>query len=358
MNTTRLTTIRFPHIRRDRRRRRRGGCRARPGAHPRATTCAFCSSIATAGPGNINRGESLLPPVTRSCGVGRARPRAAPRGPRGGADAVLSLPRRPPARRAPRAARCARPVPRPSAPRDRARLRRGGRGHVAGGDALRHGASCASSRMAAACAAIAGSMTAGGDEQEIRAPRSSWAPTAPSSVVRAALGIELPRIHTVTRLFILDIDRPAGHPDVLRTELHPDGGILVVPGVNRLGLAALVPPGRRAPLPLGARRADKLADRASLAPARRPPCLARRRPPLQALARPRAALLGPRRGAARRRDPRHQPGDGAGHDDGHRGRRGARAARRPRPAARGAATRNRSGPSRPTSASGGPSTTG
>ena len=60
------------------------------------------------------------------------------------------------------------------------------------------------------------------------------------SAVRAGLHIELPRAPYGHSLFILDIDRPAGHPDVLRTELHPDGGILVVPGVDRLGLAALI----------------------------------------------------------------------------------------------------------------------
>jgi 2-polyprenyl-6-methoxyphenol hydroxylase-like FAD-dependent oxidoreductase len=60
------------------------------------------------------------------------------------------------------------------------------------------------------------------------------------SAVRAGLHIELPRSAYGHSLFIVDIDRPPGHPDVLRTELHPDGGILVVPGVDRLGLAALI----------------------------------------------------------------------------------------------------------------------
>jgi 2-polyprenyl-6-methoxyphenol hydroxylase-like FAD-dependent oxidoreductase len=60
------------------------------------------------------------------------------------------------------------------------------------------------------------------------------------SSVRARLGIELPRQRYGESLFSLDIDRPEGMPNVLRTEMHPDGGVLVVPGVNRLGLAALV----------------------------------------------------------------------------------------------------------------------
>jgi 2-polyprenyl-6-methoxyphenol hydroxylase-like FAD-dependent oxidoreductase len=61
-----------------------------------------------------------------------------------------------------------------------------------------------------------------------------------ASRVRAALGIELPRRRYDHSLFGIDVDRPAGLPDVLRTELHADGGVLVVPGVERLGLAAVV----------------------------------------------------------------------------------------------------------------------
>ncbi len=76
-------------------------------------------------------------------------------------------------------------------------------------------------------------------EEEVRARLVVGADGA-ASAVRAAVGIELPRTQYNHALFIVDIDRPAGHPDVLRTELHPDGGILVVPGVGRLGLAALI----------------------------------------------------------------------------------------------------------------------
>jgi 2-polyprenyl-6-methoxyphenol hydroxylase-like FAD-dependent oxidoreductase len=60
------------------------------------------------------------------------------------------------------------------------------------------------------------------------------------SSVRARLGIELPRRRYDECLFSIDTDRPAGLANVLRTEMHPDGGVLVVPGVDRLGLAALV----------------------------------------------------------------------------------------------------------------------
>lgn len=78
-----------------------------------------------------------------------------------------------------------------------------------------------------------------GGEEEVHA-RFVVGADGSASVVRAGLGIELPRAPYDHALFIIDVDRPQGHPDVLRTELHPDGGILVVPGVGRLGLAALI----------------------------------------------------------------------------------------------------------------------
>ncbi len=79
----------------------------------------------------------------------------------------------------------------------------------------------------------------GGAEEHVRARVVIGADGA-GSAVRTGLGIELPRKPYDHSLFILDVDRPEGLPDVLRTELHPDGGILVIPGVGRLGLAALV----------------------------------------------------------------------------------------------------------------------
>ncbi len=103
-----------------------------------------------------------------------------------------------------------------------------------------------------------------GNEEEIRARLVVGADGA-ASTVRAALGIELPRMPYDHALFILDVDRPRGHPDVLRTELHPDGGILVVPGVNRLGLAALVH-GRDEKLFRSGSPAEKLARIAHRSP--------------------------------------------------------------------------------------------
>jgi 2-octaprenyl-6-methoxyphenol hydroxylase len=61
-----------------------------------------------------------------------------------------------------------------------------------------------------------------------------------SSAVRDAIGIELPRQSYDHSLFIVDVDRPAGYQDVLRVDLHADGGILAVPGVAGLALAIVV----------------------------------------------------------------------------------------------------------------------
>jgi 2-polyprenyl-6-methoxyphenol hydroxylase-like FAD-dependent oxidoreductase len=60
------------------------------------------------------------------------------------------------------------------------------------------------------------------------------------SAVREGIGSNMQRTRYNHSLFIIDVDRPPELTDVLRTELHPDGGILAVPGVGRLGLAALI----------------------------------------------------------------------------------------------------------------------
>jgi monooxygenase len=80
---------------------------------------------------------------------------------------------------------------------------------------------------------------AAGKEQSLRC-RVVIGADGSKSVVRRELGIPVHRRPYNHSLFIVDIDRPPGTPDVLRTELHRDGGVLVVPGVNRLGLAAVI----------------------------------------------------------------------------------------------------------------------
>jgi len=191
-----------------------------------------------AGPGNINRGESLLPPVTRLLAEWGAldRVRAAgaltvtrmqfhhhhagllldvPLTLPGATDPYLVLPH----------PEIERVLIEAAAATSRVEMRYGRR----------------VTRIIEDGGRVRGIVldTPRGGEEEIRARLVVGADGA-ASTVRAALGIGLPRIPYAHALFIIDIDRPPGHPDVLRTELHPDGGILVVPGVNRLGLAALV----------------------------------------------------------------------------------------------------------------------
>ncbi len=78
-----------------------------------------------------------------------------------------------------------------------------------------------------------------GTEKRLRARVIVGADGA-GSVVRTALGIEMLRSPYDHCLFTVDVDRPDGLPDVLRTEIHPSGGVLVVPGAGRLGVGALV----------------------------------------------------------------------------------------------------------------------
>jgi len=65
-----------------------------------------------------------------------------------------------------------------------------------------------------------------------------------NSVVRAALDIPLPRRPYDHSYFGLEVERPADYEDAMRIELHPSGGILVVPHPSgeRVGLGVLVRP--------------------------------------------------------------------------------------------------------------------
>jgi 2-polyprenyl-6-methoxyphenol hydroxylase-like FAD-dependent oxidoreductase len=62
-----------------------------------------------------------------------------------------------------------------------------------------------------------------------------------SSTVRGQLGLCLPLAPYSHSYYITEVDRPPGYQDAMRIELHPDGGILVVPqGPERVGLGVLV----------------------------------------------------------------------------------------------------------------------
>jgi 2-polyprenyl-6-methoxyphenol hydroxylase-like FAD-dependent oxidoreductase len=63
-----------------------------------------------------------------------------------------------------------------------------------------------------------------------------------TSMVRDALGIPLPRQAYDHCYFGIEVERPADYQDAMRIELHPAGGILVVPNpsMDRVGLGVLV----------------------------------------------------------------------------------------------------------------------
>ncbi|HEV8584409.1 MAG TPA: NAD(P)/FAD-dependent oxidoreductase [Methylomirabilota bacterium] len=190
------------------------------------------------GPGNINRGESLLPPVTRLLAEWRALDRVRAAGAltvarmqfhHHRAGLLLDVPLTLPGVTDPYLV-----LPHPEIERVFVEA-----AAATGRVQMRYGRRV--TRIVEDGGRVTGVVldTPRGGEEEIRARLVVGADGA-ASKVRGALGIELPRVPYDHALFIVDIDRPPGHPDVLRTELHPDGGILVVPGVNRLGLAALV----------------------------------------------------------------------------------------------------------------------
>src|SRR5258708_26969193 len=61
-----------------------------------------------------------------------------------------------------------------------------------------------------------------------------------SSTIREHLGISFPRAPYNHGFFVIDFERPAQYRDAMRVELHPAGGMLVVPGHDRVAIAALV----------------------------------------------------------------------------------------------------------------------
>jgi 2-octaprenyl-3-methyl-6-methoxy-1,4-benzoquinol hydroxylase len=68
-----------------------------------------------------------------------------------------------------------------------------------------------------------------------------------SSMVRAALGIDLLARAYRHAFFIVDVDRPDDYADAMRVTLHPEGGVLMVPqSSDRVGLGVLVQPRQRA----------------------------------------------------------------------------------------------------------------
>ncbi len=80
-----------------------------------------------------------------------------------------------------------------------------------------------------------------GDERRLGARLVVGADGA-TSVVREGLAIPLPRVPYDHAYFGLEMARPPQYHDAMRIELHPDGGVLVVPNprAQRVGLGVLV----------------------------------------------------------------------------------------------------------------------
>lgn len=190
-----------------------------------------------AGPGNINRGESLLPPVTAllrewggldRCLAAGARPVNRMRFFHHRVGLVLDVPLALPHVRDPYLV-----LPHPEIERVLVETAEA-TGHVE----MRYRSRVVG--MVEDGSRVAGVVLHGERGEETIRARVVVGADGAASVVRRAIGIELPRRSYDHALFIVDVDRPAGYEDVLRVDLHADGGILVVPGVDRLGLAIVV----------------------------------------------------------------------------------------------------------------------
>lgn len=188
------------------------------------------------GPGNINRGDSLLPAITRHLAAWGAMP------------AVLAAGARPVDRmevfHATRGRLFTAPLPATEAPYvvlphpeiEAALVRTAratGRVRVCYGQrvvALER----AAGRVVGARVQVEGAPTS------VRARVVVGADGA-ASTVRGELGLTLPLTDYDHSFYITEVARPRGYADAMRVELHPDGGVLVVPiDAQRVGLGVLV----------------------------------------------------------------------------------------------------------------------
>lgn len=191
------------------------------------------------GPGNINRGDSLLPAVTRHLSAWGALP------------AIRAAGARPVARMqvfsrgrllfdAPLATGAAPYLVLPHPEIERVLVEAA---QATGRVEVRY--RCRLSRLIEDGGRVRGAVLAcgeGGDSREEPVPAALVVGAdGASSTVRAALGVPLPTTDYDHGFYIVDVDRPPGYVDAMRIELHPEGGVLVVPqGEDRVGLGVLV----------------------------------------------------------------------------------------------------------------------
>jgi 2-polyprenyl-6-methoxyphenol hydroxylase-like FAD-dependent oxidoreductase len=234
-------------------------------AHRFALRVVLCDR--RAGPGNINRGDSLLPAVTQHLAAWGALPALRAAGARPVERMEVHHHRRGLLFEAPLATPGGAPylvLPHPEIERclvDTARATGRvevhyrcrlstlveERGRVTGARIVPEGAT----------------REAGGDA--VRARLVVGADGA-SSTVRESLGIALDCAPYRHAYFILDVDRPPAYRDAMRVQLHPAGGVLLVPqGEDRVGLGVLVQPAQ-ADLFRAGRLDEKLAEIARRAP--------------------------------------------------------------------------------------------
>lgn len=195
-----------------------------------------------AGPGNINRGDSLLPAVTRHLRGWGALPFVQAAGARPvqrmevfhhRAGLLFEAPLLLPAGAAPYLV-----LPHPEI--ERALIAAAQRPGVRGQVEVRY--RCKLTALKEADGRVRGAVLVpeGGAEERVRA-RLVVGADGSSSTVRAGLGITLPLTEYDHSFYITEIARPAAYEDAMRIELHPDGGVLVVPqGHERVGLGVLV----------------------------------------------------------------------------------------------------------------------
>ena len=190
-----------------------------------------------AGPGNVNRGDSLLPAVTAHLAGWGALERLHAAGARPvakmqvfqGARLLLEAPLAPPGSPHPYLV-----LPHPEIERVLVEA-----ALATGRVAVRYGARLL--RLTYDAGRVGGAVVAtGAGEEEIPARLVAGADGS-SSRVREALGVPFPRAAYDHGFFIVDVDRPGAYEDAMRIELHADGGVLVVPqGADRMGLGVLV----------------------------------------------------------------------------------------------------------------------